>query len=195
MPDDSDGRRDGLGESGSDDQQSPAEERYRKIFEYNNDAVIVVDFEDGEFVDVNPRACELLGYSQSELLSMHPEEIHPNDIDRVRNEFISEVTEEGAGFTDELTCLTKDSREIPTEISGAVLEPSDGESQPTRMIAMLRDISARVQPAINQMILSRILGEYDRDTYFPEWETNDWTLVDRTPYDEFTLEEWVREQS
>ncbi|MCU4718084.1 dihydrofolate reductase [Halapricum hydrolyticum] len=51
------------------------------------------------------------------------------------------------------------------------------------------------QPAIDRMILSRIPGEYDGDTYFPDWETNDWTLVDRTPYDEFTLEEWVREQS
>lgn len=87
----------------------------------------------------------MLGYTQGELLSLNPEEIHPTDIDRVRNEFISEVTEEGAGFTDELTCLTKDNREIPTEISGTVLEPSDDESQPTQMIAMLRDISDRVQ--------------------------------------------------
>jgi len=145
MPDDSDGRRSVPGESGSDRQQSPAEERYRKIFEHNNDAVMVVDLEDEEFVDVNPKACELLGYSRSELLSMHPEEIHPNDIDRIRDEFISEVIEEGAGFTDELTCLTKNGCEIPTEISGAALEPTNGATQPTQMIAMLRDISDRVQ--------------------------------------------------
>jgi PAS domain S-box-containing protein len=132
-------------EAGGDDRQSPPEERYRKIFEYNNDAVMLVDLETEEFVDVNPRACELLGYSRNELLSMHPEEIHPNDIDRVRHEFISEVMEEGAGFTDELTCLTKDGREIPTEISGAALEPTNEEPRPTRMIAMLRDISDRVQ--------------------------------------------------
>lgn len=145
MPDDSDGGRGAPTESGGDHQRSPAEERYRKIFEHNNDAVMVVDLEDEEFVDVNPKACELLGYSRSELLSMHPEEIHPNDIDRVRDEFISEVIEEGAGFTDELTCLTKNGCEIPTEISGAALEPTNGEAQPSQMIAMLRDISDRVQ--------------------------------------------------
>lgn len=145
MPNDPDGGRDDPVEGERSDQQSPAQERYQKIFEYNNDAVMIVDFEDEAFVDVNPRACELLGYSRNELLSMHPEEIHPSDIDRVRNEFISEVTEKGAGFTDELTCLTKDGREIPTEISGAVLEPTNGETQPTQMIAMLRDISDRVQ--------------------------------------------------
>jgi PAS domain S-box-containing protein len=145
MANDPDGEHGDTPASETDEQQSAAEEQYRKIFEYNNDAVMVVDLESKAFVDVNPKASELLGYSRSELLSMHPEEIHPNDIDRVRTEFISQVAEEGTGFTDDLTCLTKDGREIPTEISGAALEPSDDADEPTRMIAMLRDISDRVE--------------------------------------------------
>ena len=48
------------------------------------------------------------------------------------------------------------------------------------------------QPVIDRMVLSQIPGEYDGDTYFPDWDTDDWTVVDRTPYDDFTLEEWVR---
>lgn len=51
------------------------------------------------------------------------------------------------------------------------------------------------QPVVDRMVLSRIPGEYDGDTYFPEWDTNAWRVVDRTPYDEFTLEEWGRERS
>lgn len=145
MSGDSERESDDSGESPENDQQPNVAERYRKIFEYNNDAVMVVDIENEEFVDVNPKACELLGYSRSELLSLNPEEIHPTDIDRVRNEFITEVTEKGAGFTDDLTCLTKHGREIPTEISGAVIESANTESRPTRMVAMLRDISDRVQ--------------------------------------------------
>lgn len=50
------------------------------------------------------------------------------------------------------------------------------------------------QPVVDRMILSRVPGEYEGDTHFPEWDTDDWRLVERTPYDEFTLEEWVREQ-
>jgi dihydrofolate reductase len=50
------------------------------------------------------------------------------------------------------------------------------------------------QPVINRMVLSRIPGEYEGDTYFPDWDTDEWTVIDRTSYDEFTLEEWVREQ-
>jgi dihydrofolate reductase len=50
------------------------------------------------------------------------------------------------------------------------------------------------QPAVDRMVLSRVPGEYEGDTYFPEWDADDWRLVERTPYDEFTLEEWVRAQ-
>jgi dihydrofolate reductase len=47
------------------------------------------------------------------------------------------------------------------------------------------------QPYVDRMVLSRVPGEYGGDTYFPEWDPDDWTLVDAVEYDEFTLEEWV----
>ena len=46
-----------------------SEERYRTLFEHANDAIFVEN-EDDEILDVNPRACELLGYSREELLTM-----------------------------------------------------------------------------------------------------------------------------
>lgn len=48
------------------------------------------------------------------------------------------------------------------------------------------------QPVVDRMVLSRIPGEYEGTSYFPEWDPEEWELVDRTEYDEFTLEEWVR---
>lgn len=48
------------------------------------------------------------------------------------------------------------------------------------------------QPVIDRMVLSRIPGAYDGDTYFPEWDRNAWERAEQTPYEEFTLEEWVR---
>lgn len=142
--------REGTAESRVDNRRSSVGERYRKFFEHNNDAVMIVDFETKSFVDINPRACELLGYSREELLSIDPEEIHPDDIGRVREEFISQVKTEGTGFTDDLTCLTKDGDEVPTEVSGAALEPADeadaaADAEPKQMVAMLRDVSERVR--------------------------------------------------
>lgn len=86
----------------------------------------------------------LLGYSRAELLEMDPASIHPDDFDRVREEFIRVILEEGSGFTDDLHCLTKDGQEIPTEISGAALDPAPDGEQSNRMIAILRDISDRI---------------------------------------------------
>jgi PAS domain S-box-containing protein len=121
-----------------------AETRYRRIFRYSNDAIMVVDLETERIVDVNPATCELLGYSRAELLGMDPGEIHPGEMDAVREEFLSSVVETGFGFTDELTCLTKQGTERPTEISGAALD-REGEEPPQRMVAMLRDVSERVR--------------------------------------------------
>lgn len=119
-------------------------ERYRKVFEHSNDAIFVVDLEADVFIDVNPAACDLLNYSREELLDLSPGAIHPDDMERVREEFLSQVVEEGSGFTEDLMCMTKDGREVPTEASGAALEPASGLDD-LQMIAILHDISDRVR--------------------------------------------------
>ncbi|WP_411963199.1 dihydrofolate reductase [Haloferax sp. YSMS24] len=48
------------------------------------------------------------------------------------------------------------------------------------------------QPHLDRMVLSRVDGEYDGDTYYPEWDTEEWRLDSETPYERFTLQEWVR---
>jgi len=48
------------------------------------------------------------------------------------------------------------------------------------------------QPHVDRMFLSRVHGEYEGDTYYPEWDREEWELVATTEYDRFTLEEWVR---
>lgn len=47
-------------------------------------------------------------------------------------------------------------------------------------------------PHLDGMVLSRVPGEYEGDTSYPEWVTDEWTLADETPYGTFTVEEWVR---
>lgn len=53
-------------------------------------------------------------------------------------------------------------------------------------------IYALFQPVVDRMVLSRIPGEYDGDSYFPEWDSDEWNLLERTEYEEFVLEEWSR---
>jgi dihydrofolate reductase len=51
------------------------------------------------------------------------------------------------------------------------------------------------QPHVDRMALSRIPGEYEGDAYFPEWDRDEWRLTDREEYEEFTLEEWARDDT
>ena len=48
------------------------------------------------------------------------------------------------------------------------------------------------QPAVDRMVLSRIHGDYEGDAYFPEWDADEWELVDTKECDRFTLEIWER---
>ncbi|MFC7203838.1 dihydrofolate reductase [Haloferax namakaokahaiae] len=48
------------------------------------------------------------------------------------------------------------------------------------------------QPHLDRMVLSRVPGEYEGDTYYPEWDEDEWELESETEYDRFTLQEWVR---
>lgn len=48
------------------------------------------------------------------------------------------------------------------------------------------------QPYLDRMVLSRVPGEYDADSYYPMFDTDEWELERETEYDGFTLEEWRR---
>jgi dihydrofolate reductase len=50
------------------------------------------------------------------------------------------------------------------------------------------------QAVLDRMVLSRVHGEYEGDTRFPEWDADEWALVDTEEYDRFTLEVWERRE-
>ncbi|MGE5447273.1 MAG: PAS domain S-box protein [Bacteroidales bacterium] len=49
--------------------QRASEARYRKLFETSKDGIIILDDPNGNIIDVNPYFCQLLGYSQKEILN------------------------------------------------------------------------------------------------------------------------------
>ena len=48
------------------------------------------------------------------------------------------------------------------------------------------------QPHLDRMLLSRVPGTYDGDSYYPAFDASEWRLVSETEYDGFTLETWER---
>ncbi|WP_418281428.1 dihydrofolate reductase [Halorubrum sp. DTA98] len=50
-------------------------------------------------------------------------------------------------------------------------------------------------PFVDRMVLSHVHGRYEGDTRYPAWNDTEWEIVSETPYDGFTLREWVRTDS
>jgi formate hydrogenlyase transcriptional activator len=118
-----------------------SEERFRKIFDHSNDAIFVIDPERDSFLDVNSKACDLLGYSRDELLALPKRAIHSSIHSETDDcsAFARSVFENGRGWTDKLTFLTKAGESLSAEVSASVIE-LDGRMC---MIALVRDITRR----------------------------------------------------
>jgi dihydrofolate reductase len=48
------------------------------------------------------------------------------------------------------------------------------------------------QPHLDGMVLTRVPGEYEGDTRYPEFDEDDWRLAETDEYANFTVETWER---
>ena len=120
-----------------------SEARFRSIFD---DAAVPTGVSlppDGRYVQVNRALCELLGYSEEELLAMTIEAItHPEDraglaLEPLRNLVNGEI----ATFRAEKRYLRKDGEVVWADTSVSLVR--DAEKQPLYFIAQIQDITGR----------------------------------------------------
>ncbi|MFB6291649.1 MAG: PAS domain S-box protein, partial [Candidatus Bipolaricaulia bacterium] len=118
------------------------EKKYRQIFNKANDAMYVHKLTEegmpGQFIEVNDVACEMLGYSKEELLSMAPRNIDGGGLSENVPDIMEDLISEGHK-TFEMQHETKDGDLIPVEVSSHVFE-MDGEK---RVLSIARDITER----------------------------------------------------
>lgn len=117
------------------------EERYRALLENANDAVYVLALSEGRFgclLDVNERACRMLGYEREELLGMKAEVIEaPRDQARLAD-LLDRLQAKGHA-TFETRHLARNGTRIPVEVSARLFEL---QGEPT-VLAVARDITDR----------------------------------------------------
>jgi len=116
-----------------------SEKRYRTIMEQAADAVFIHD-EAGRILDVNWKACQSLGYSREELLSISIRDIDPEAIQTGKQELWDKVLA-GEQFTFESSQMRKDGGSIPVEVTlGKVNLPLA-----PAVLGIVRDITDRKQ--------------------------------------------------
>ena len=112
-------------------------ERFRTLVEQAADAVFLVR-SDGRFVDVNQRACDALGYTREELLSLTVSDIDPVYPQDAFDEFRRNMVP-GVPVTVEAIHRRKDGTTFPVEIRTGLIELME---QPM-LLSLARDITER----------------------------------------------------
>ena len=115
-----------------------SEERLRTMYNAATDAIFLLDPQQKAIVEVNPRASQLLGYSQEELQGMPISRIHPQEMERFSS-FLDGILGGEVIRTDQFTCTTKSHQVIPAEISFSKMELKGR----TFVLALVRDIIER----------------------------------------------------
>jgi PAS domain S-box-containing protein len=134
-----------------------SEERFRRTFEVSAIGKVLTAL-DGRFYRVNRSICEMLGYTEGELLSKTIADItHPDDEAESR-EYVSRLVKgelEGDSFTLEKRYVRKDGRIIWGRINVALIR--DREDKPFHMSGELEDFteSRRLEQEIRESLERR----------------------------------------
>lgn len=139
-----------------------SEDRYRTLFEYNADGLLIADIQSKAFRYANRKMCEMLGYTREELLSLSVPDIHPGeDLPRVLKEFEIQARKEKT-LAEDIPCLRKDGTVFLADVNAT---PMEIDGRPC-MLGMFRDITERklAEKKLHEEAIRRnILIEQSRD--------------------------------
>lgn len=94
-------------------------DKFLNIFNNSTDAIFIGDPDKNLVIDVNPKACELLGYKKDELLKINLTELIPNQR-KTFIDFFNRVKRNKSAQTDQLVFKAKSGQRIFTDVSASV---------------------------------------------------------------------------
>jgi PAS domain S-box-containing protein len=118
----------------SNDALRESENKYRMLIDQASDGIFIFDSQ-GAFVEVNAKACEMLGYQEEELLGLNLKDFISEE-DLILSPIRFDELQEGKSVLSERRLRRQDGRLIPVESSAKML--ADGNIQ-----AIMRDITER----------------------------------------------------
>ncbi len=147
-----------------------SEERFRSAFQHAPVGVALVGL-DRRFLRVNRAVCEILGYTERELLlKTTPEITHPEDLERTADRVSRILEDEGGGHIVEKRYVRGDGGVVWVQSSVSLVRDSQGA--PSHFVSMFQDITRRK----------------DVEQKLKETETRYRTLVEQIPTVTYTIE-------
>ncbi len=124
----------------AEDALEKSEEKYRTLLDNASDAILLAN-DEGNLLEANKKAEELLGYSRQELLGVNIAKIHPpEEMGKIIKTF-REIGQNGSGIVNNTAVLTKDNKTVSVDISGSVVEYSGKKV----LQGIFRDVTERKQ--------------------------------------------------
>ncbi len=97
-------------------------EKYTKLVQMAPDAIVVVDLSTRKFIEANPAATVLTGYSRDELLEMRSVDMYPPEKAEEYSRELKRWVHDGKGYLHDATVVKKDGFTVPIEIGASILE-------------------------------------------------------------------------
>jgi PAS domain S-box-containing protein len=119
-----------------------SEEKYRLLFNSGQDALFfyyfTADGKPSHFMEVNDIACQRLGYSREELLTLSPMDINVGVTSARLSAIVKKILQEKQALF-ELTHVTKNGKQIPVEINAHLFKINGKYA----VLSIVRDITER----------------------------------------------------
>jgi PAS domain S-box-containing protein len=134
-----------------------SERRFRAAFDNASIGASMVDLK-GQFVRVNRRLCEMIGYTEEELLGKTFNDVtHPEDM-QIGLDYLKRMISGEVDFASfEKRYLHKDGHVINIIVSPSLLRDEDGE--PKYFVGLFQDITERKRVEENLKLFSRAVDE------------------------------------
>ena len=118
-----------------EEELSSREKRFRDMVEYSKDAIFITDFDDN-IIDANQHACDSLGYTREELLSISMFDIDVSVVLEENKKVLAQLSP-GVPVTSEGIHRRKDGTTFPVEVRLSLYEAGDRKL----VCGLVRDIT------------------------------------------------------
>ncbi|MFW9833697.1 MAG: PAS domain S-box protein, partial [Candidatus Thorarchaeota archaeon] len=136
------------------------ESRYRTIVEQFLMGIAIVPRGFQSIAFVNPKICDILGYSQDELLSLSPEDVsalvHPDDVAQIDDYLNNRLKDKAPGEPIQIRMFHKDGSEIWADFSAGGIEYGDVPAVQASVIDITKRIKAETEVLRDRQVFRSI---------------------------------------
>ena len=129
-----------------------SEKRFKTIFDNSMDGIFISDPSTQKCLLANRTICNMLGYSQEELLAFSFKDLHPPQDHEWIIEDFNRVVNERKSISVDIPILRKDGTTFPADISATIMELSGR----TVLLSCIRDITERKAVEEQRLKISKL---------------------------------------